>query len=351
MLELIGEPTAIILLGLIGGTVLGLAARLGGFCTLGMIEDVHYGDDRARLWFWVGALGIAILSNFWLSYAGLIDLGAVVYLQNAFSIPGAILGGLIFGFGMAQTGNCGFTALARVGGGDLRAFVIAMVMGVAALIALSGLLAVWRLEIFPITPQPQSPDGIAQMLGRLFGLSPDLLGMGIGAIVIVAAIALAPRHGAIKRILWSIAIGLTISLGFFGTYWVSENGWDAWPVVSHTFTAPIGETLHYAMFSTGLAPKFGMGSVLGVVMGGFIGSLIKGGFRWEACEDPRELRRQIIGAAMMGLGAVMAAGCSIGQGLSAFSVLSPTAPLVAASIWLGAWFGLRQLILGLAPEV
>jgi len=53
----------------------------------------------------------------------------------------------------------------------------------------------------------------------------------------------------------------------------------------------------------------------------------------------------------MGLGAVMAAGCSIGQGLSAFSVLSPTAPLVAASIWLGAWFGLRQLILGLAPEV
>jgi uncharacterized protein len=95
---------------------------------------------------------------------------------------------------------------------------------------------------------------------------------------------------------------------------VATNGFDVWPVASHSFTAPIGETIHYAMFSSGLAPKFGIGSVLGVILGAAIGSLIQDGFRWEACEDPRELRRQMAGAVAMGLGAVLAAGLQRGTG-------------------------------------
>lgn len=39
MLEVIGEPAAVALAGLVGGILLGLAARLGRFCTLGAIED------------------------------------------------------------------------------------------------------------------------------------------------------------------------------------------------------------------------------------------------------------------------------------------------------------------------
>jgi uncharacterized membrane protein YedE/YeeE len=76
---------------------------------------------------------------------------------------------------------------------------------------------------------------------------------------------------------------------------------------------------------------------------------VKGHFRWEACEDPRELRRQIFGAALMGVGAVLAMGCTIGQGVSAFAVFAWSAPLVLAAIFVGAAFGLRQLISGFAP--
>jgi len=86
-----------------------------------------------------------------------------------------------------------------------------------------------------------------------------------------------------------------------------------------------------------------------VALGAFAGSLIKGHFRWEACEDPRELRRQIIGAVLMGAGAVLAMGCTVGQGISAFSVLSYSAPVTMLSIIAGAAFGLRQLIEGFQP--
>ena len=61
----------------------------------------------------------------------------------------------------------------------------------------------------------------------------------------------------------------------------------------------------------------------------------------------RELKRQMGGAVLMGIGAVLAAGCSVGQGLGAMSVLSVHAPVVAAMIWLGGWLGLRHLIEGI----
>jgi uncharacterized membrane protein YedE/YeeE len=108
----------------------------------------------------------------------------------------------------------------------------------------------------------------------------------------------------------------------------------------------VGETLLYVMMGSARAPSFAVGSVTGVALGAFAGSLLKGHFRWEACEDPRELRRQIIGAAIMGVGAVLALGCTVGQGLSAFSVLAFSAPVTFAAIFAGAALGLRQLIEG-----
>jgi len=52
--------------------------------------------------------------------------------------------------------------------------------------------------------------------------------------------------------------------------------------------------------------------------------------------------------ALMGPGAALALGCSVGQGLSAFSVLAYSAPVAFAAIFAGAALGLKQLITGFA---
>jgi hypothetical protein len=46
------------------------------------------------------------------------------------------------------------------------------------------------------------------------------------------------------------------------------------------------------------------------------------------------------------MGAVVALGCSVGQGLSAFAVLAWSAPVTLGAIALGASFGLAQLVEG-----
>ncbi|WP_439524062.1 YeeE/YedE family protein [Marivita sp.] len=351
MLESIPEHILVAAVGLFGGVLLGLAARLGRFCTLGAIEDVLYGGSDMRMRMWGIAIGTAVLGSFSLMATGLIDGGDSYYLSIKWLPWASVIGGLMFGYGMALAGNCGFGAIARLGGGDLRSFVIVLVMGVSTYVVLSGPLAPLRDMLFaqsPILPG-DTPPGIAHATARWTGLSVTVVGMGIGLVILVFSASSRAFLDTPKYAIWAAVVGLAIISGWLGTSWVAHTGFEALPVVSHSFAAPLGESILWWMVGSAQPVSFAVGSVAGVWLGAFIGSLIKGHFRWEACEDPRELRRQIFGAALMGAGAVIALGCTVGQGISAFSMLAFSAPVTFIAIFAGASFGLRQLIVGFSP--
>lgn len=349
MIDLLGQPLVIALIGAVGGIMLGLAARLGRFCTLGAIEDAIYGGSTVRLRMWGMAIGVAVMGAFTLDGLGFVTLTNSFHLAAAFSLPAAVVGGLMFGYGMALAGNCGFGALARLGGGDLRSFVVVLVMGLAAYSVLSGPFAALRVGLFPRVPVAGTPSGIAHAIGAITGGAVPLIGVTIGALITGATLLSAPFRAERLAVFWGTVVGLAIILGWAGSAWVARNGFGPQPLVSHNFSSPVGETLLYIMQGSARPLSFGVGSVSGVWLGAFFGSLYLGHFRWEACEDPRELRRQIFGAALMGVGAVIALGCTIGQGISAASVLAYSAPVTLASIIAGTGLGLRQLIEGFGP--
>ena len=331
------EPHLVALAGLAGGICLGLAARLGRFCTMGAIEDALYGGSTVRLRGWGVAIGVAVIGAFALMAAGLIPFDPY-YLALAWNPWASVVGGLAFGYGMALSGMCGYGAIARLGGGDLRSFVIVLVMGVATYVVLSGPVAPLRALLFPQEASTAAvPPGIAHQIGALFGLSVPVVGVALG--VAILAFSLAHRAFLDKpaTAFWGAVVGLGILIGWAGTGWVSRTGFDGLPVVSHSFAAPLGESIMWWMTGSARPLSFAVGSVAGVWLGAFIGSLIKGHFRWEACEDPRELRRQILGAALMGGGAVVAVGCSVGQGLSAFSLLAFSAPVTVLANQVFRW--------------
>lgn len=348
MLDGLPEPVLVAIIGFIGGGLLGLAARLGRFCTLGAIEDYLYQGSDTRLRMWILAIGVAGIFSFFLTLVGAFDPSRSAYYLAPFSPLAHIVGGLLFGYGMALAGNCGFGALARVGGGDLRSFVIVLVMGVSAYVMLSGPLAILRVAFLDATTINAGAKSYAEILSNVSGLPLAISGLALSAIIV--ALALGSRDFISKPsvLIWAVVVALAIALGWAGTSYLATHGFSAVPVQSHTFTAPLGETMLYFMTSSGGGLSFGVGSVAGVWVGAFGGSLIKGHFRWEACEDPRELRRQFFGAVLMGFGAVLALGCTIGQGISAFSVMALGAPLTFAAIFAGAALGLRQLIEGFA---
>jgi len=348
MLELISENAFVALAGLLGGALLGLAARLGRFCTMGAIEDLLYGDSSLRMRMWILAIGLAVVGTFSLLGLGLVPLEQSFYLSITWMPLASVVGGLMFGYGMALAGNCGYGALARLGGGDMRSFVIVLVMGVTAYVVLSGPLAYLRVWAFPQSEAATAP-GLAHALSGISGIAIPTLGIAVGLAMSLGALASREFRDSPASAFWAAVVAAAIVSGWWASGYIAANGFGAFPIVSHSYSAPVGEALIFAMTaSTGL-PSFAVGSVAGVLVGAFIGSLIKGHFRWEACEDPRELKRQIFGAVLMGSGAVLAMGCTVGQGLSAFSTLSFSAPVTFAAIFAGAAFGLRQLIEGFQP--
>lgn len=350
MFDWIGDNTLVTLIGALSGVALGLAARLGRFCTMGAIEDLLYGNSDMRMRMWILAIGLSVIGAFTLMATGLLEPEMSFYLSIRWMPLVSIIGGLMFGYGMALAGNCGFGHIARIGGGDIRSLVIVLVMGVAAYFVMSGPLAPLRAAI--INQQDvinETPPGFAHLIAGGTGLSVPAVGIVIGALITMGALASRGFMAERGAVFWSAVVAMGITAGWAGSYWVATGGFAPMPVVSHSFSAPVGESLLYMMTGSARAPSFAVGSVAGVALGGFIGSLIKGHFRWEACEDPRELRRQMSGAVLMGVGAVLALGCTIGQGVSAFSVLAFSAPVTFLAIFAGAAIGLRQLIEGFQP--
>ncbi|MEQ9693797.1 YeeE/YedE family protein [Shimia sp. SDUM112013] len=350
LLDRIGDNNLVALFGMLGGIVLGLAARLGRFCTLGAIEDLLYGGSDLRMRMWALAIGGAIVGSFALIGTGFLEAETSFYFSIRWMPVASIIGGLMFGYGMALAGNCGYGAIARLGGGDLRSFVIVLVMGVSAYVVLAGPLAPLRNWLFPqIDVTAPVPPGIAHHIGNWTGLAAAPVGMTIGALIMIAALWSSEMRKDVKAIFWALMVAAAIVSGWAGSQWVATNGFDGVQLVSHSFSAPVGESILFAMNGSVRPLSFAVGSVAGVWLGAFIGSMMKGHFRWEACEDPRELRRQIFGAIIMGAGAILAIGCTVGQGITAFSLLAISAPVTFLAIFAGAAIGLRQLIEGFQP--
>jgi len=164
------------------------------------------------------------------------------------------------------------------------------------------------------------------------------------------ALSHAPLRARPGMIAWGVAAGLAVGWAFLGTSLLFDASLGAIGVEGPSFTAPVGRTLVFLMTSTAGGITFSVGSVAGVMIGARAGSLLRGMFRWEACEDPRELGRQVGGAALMGVGGVVAMGCSVGQGVTATAALAWSGPVTLAFIGVGAMVGLRQLLGGYQPD-
>ena len=293
-------------------------------------------------------LAVAILATQAGAAAGLIDLGETYYHRVAWLPLASVVGGLIFGYGMALAGNCGFGALVRLGSGDLRAMVIVIILAISGFVGLSGPLAPIRHRLFPQVDAdtPQSFAASFERLGIPFSVFVALVVVGL----LVWALSHPGLRASRRSILWGVAAGLAVAFSFAGTSWVARESLGAVAVEGPSFVAAVGRALLWLMTASGGGLGYTVGAVFGIALGSFVGSVWRGLFRWEACEDPRELGRQIGGAALMGIGGSIAMGCSIGQGVSAVATLAWSGPVTLAAIVVGASFGLRQLIESFQPE-
>jgi uncharacterized membrane protein YedE/YeeE len=334
------------------------------FCTMGAVSDAVVMENFDRLRQWALALVVAIFGFACMSYAGLINPLQSVYAAKDFLWLSALLGGLLFGWGMVWASGCGSKTLVRLGAGNLKSLFVLIVMGVVALSAMKGVLAVGRVTYIDSVKIEMTHGLFAgEWLSHYFNVSLQagvLFAACFASALLLLWVLKDKNFLTLHNLSTGILVGLVICVvwllsGVLGHGMEHPETLEEFFLATSSrkmealsFTGPVALGLDALMyFSDGTKRlTIGLVSVLGVCAGSFLSAWFQGSLKLEGFSSAADMRRHLLGACLMGVGAVLAMGCSIGQGLSGLSTLSLTSLIASLSILAGAFaalqFDLRQ---------
>lgn len=313
-----------VLLALVIGIVFGALGQITKFC----FRRSLIGDDRrSAAGVWLTALAFAIIGTQAAVAAGLISFDAHRFMISDVPYVAIVIGGLLFGAGMVLTRGCVSRLTILAGSGNLRAALVLVVFAVVAHATLKGLLAPLRVALGSVTFDMGDYVSLAALPGG------GLLWAGL---IVVAALSYAWRSGnGFATLGLAALIGLLVPLAWVGTGFILLDDFDPIAMESLSFTSPAADALFWVVASSSIAAGFGVGLLGGVLLGAFAASVTFGGFAWQSFETPAQTGRYIAGAAMMGVGGVLAGGCTLGAGLSGVPTLSVAALLAITMIGIG----------------
>ncbi len=347
--------------------VFGAIANKANFCTMGAVSDWVNMGDLNRLRSWLLAIATAIVGVGLLEYSGSIDLSLTTsndtsnppYRSANFIWMRHLVGGIMFGIGMTLASGCGNKTLVRLGEGNMKSLVVLTIMGIAAWwmlfsnLSYNGFLQ-WMLPLsIDFSDQGIAGQDIAAVFSGISGIGTGAGGALVIALVIALPLLLWILSSADFRangelLIAGLIIGLLIVIGWYVT--AGANGqalleeldfMDERPFFtgaqSLTFIGPTGHIAQYikegfsAIFLT-----FGVATVAGVVVGSFLYTLFFRKVRIEWFVNWKDFAMHAIGALLMGIGGVLAMGCTIGQGITGVSTLALGSFLTILSIIAGS---------------
>lgn len=318
--ETLTAPQAAVWFALGLGVVFGALAQATRFC----LRRALVGEDRRQAaGVWLIALAVAVLGTQISVAQGWIGFADHRFMAAELPIAAILVGGVMFGAGMILTRGCVSRMTVLTGSGNLRALMVLVVFALTAHATLKGVLAPLRTAIGSV--------GLSLEQAALPGNG--LIWAGVIALAaLIAALRSGNRAGTLAM---AALIGALAPLGWVGTGLVLQDEFDPIAMESLSFTAPAADAIFFTVASSAIPANFGAGLVGGVLIGAVVAALVLGRFRWQSFESPAQTGRYLAGAVLMGVGGVLAGGCTVGAGLSGIPTLSIAALLAIGAILAG----------------
>lgn len=329
------EPASIANLGGAAvGLAYGIVAERTGFCSRGAIADMmepSRGEKPHRLAQFLAAMLTLLVATQAMALSGIIDITQSNYLQAPLTIVSMAVGGVVFGIGLILANGCPGRHLVLMPTGNIRSLVTLLVTGFAAYATVRGILAYPRLGL----EQAMPADILPRQLHEAIDQPADITAMGVAGVMALILLVLIIR-GAYRMLLSGILVGLIVAFAWWVTGFLAVDEFEPSRPTGLTFAMPFGETLQYLMIFTGDTLRFNIALVAGVVGGAFLSALVGRRIVLRGFKSELAILRYVVGAIMMGFGAVLGIGCAIGQSLTGFSTLATSSLIVTFGILVGA---------------
>lgn len=342
--------------------IMGAVANKTNFCTMGAVSDWVNIGDTGRMRAWVFAMTVALIGVMALEAGGMLNLSGETfppYRTASFGWLRYLVGGLMFGIGMTLGSGCGNKTLVRVGSGNLKSLaVLAIAMAFSYLMLWTPfyekLFHPWVSATTINLAQHGVPtQEVGSIIAGMFGLQPSRsLNLAVAAVFALGMLAFvlksADFRGNFDNILGGTVIGLAVVAGWYLTGGSMGQAWKDYAdmaidipsrvqVQSYTFISPMGDTARYLMQPAKLSfVNFGVMALAGVITGSFIYALATKSFRIEWFASFRDFVNHAVGGMLMGVGGVLAMGCTVGQAITGVSTLAIGSILTFMAIVIGA---------------
>lgn len=302
----------VVLSGVAVGAAIGFVLQRGRLCVNTAFRNAFYTRDFTLLRAYVLALVITIVAAHLLDFAGIIHLKASV---QQFTWLANIFGGYLFGIGMVLAGGDAAGAWYRAGEGLVGSWfaVLGIMIGASATShgALSGIAA--DIESFVLSTAAGNPLTLDETLGANKWVVIALVTAAGLTFLFRAKTSYSSVHTGYRWKTAGTVMGLLIVLGLIFEELTARTTQGV------TFVTPSDVLLSSMISKTGW--DWGTAMVAGVPLGSLISAAEMREFSWRS---PRAvvLVQQFAGGLIMGIGGMLAGGCSIGHGLTGIAVLA-----------------------------
>ncbi len=328
--------------GLFLGLVFGAVVQRSGFCMSAVVSNLVLMRDFRQFHAFLLAITIAVVGTHVLGISGLVDIGTSAYLSSSMNWSGAILGGMVFGFGTILAGGCIGRTVVRAGEGNISAMLALLVIAVTAATTMYGPLESYRVWLYRETvfDISQTQASIPGLFNFSAGIFVTLFSMICGAIILLTG----RNNRSPALLLAGAAIGLLIVGGWWVTGYLSQDDFSIHQPASLTYAGPLANSSY--MLATGSTlgdgAMFGLSLLAGTLLGSFLMAISRGSFHWVK-PNSGNLWLVMLGSLLMGIGAILAGGCNIGNGLTGLSVLSVRSLIAVIAIFAGMRLGIYWL--------
>lgn len=347
--------------------VLGAVAQKTRYCTMGAVSDWVNIGDTGRMRAWVFSMAVALVGVVMLEATGTINLSAETfppYRTASFAWLRYLVGGLMFGIGMTLASGCGNRTLVRIGGGNVKSLTVLLVAAVSAYLMLwtplyeKAFLPWIQATTINLAPHGMPTQEVGSVLAAMFGLAPTrTLNLTVSALVALGMLVWVLRSRDFREssdnIIGGAVVGLVVVIGWYITGGPIGQAWKEYAELatevpsrvqtqSFTFIAPMGDTLRYLMDPAQFTLiNFGVAALSGVIMGSLLYSLPSKNFRFERFFTLKDFATHVLGGVLMGIGGVVAMGCTIGQGVTGISTLAMGSLLAFFAMVIGSVLTLK----------